>query len=166
MLLRRRNRQWDAQPTARCRVLLASDGRTDFTRRAVAEAAALAGDAPAAVLTIARVYGTSYGIQNPGLLPTKKEMAERLSWVSRAVKALEKRGLEVDGQVAATRKPARQIMRVALARGAEVVVIDETAATGWRRRVEGDIGAQVARSLRKHGVEVRVIPHDAHTLKV
>jgi hypothetical protein len=139
-------------------VLLATDGRTDFSKGAVAAAAALAPSGPIAVVTIAKVYGSAYGMPNPGLLPTKQEMAERLGWVAAAVKALEKRGAVADGQVASTRKPVRQLSRIALARGVRFVVIDETTATGWRRRIEGDVGADLARKLRRHGVEVRVVP--------
>src|SRR4029079_5894925 len=71
-----RRRRWDEQPQAPCDVLLASDGRHDFSSRAVARAAALAGDGGhVAVVTIAKIYGSSYGLPNPGLLPTKRELA-------------------------------------------------------------------------------------------
>ena len=139
-------------------MLLASDGRQGFSKRAVADAAALSPSGPIAVVTIARVYGTQYGLPNPGLLPTRREMKERLGWVATAVTALEKRGVVVDGQVASTRKPARQIARIARLREARVVVIDETTATGLRRRVEGDLGHDIARRLRRDGIEVRVVP--------
>ena len=139
-------------------MLLASDGRQDFSKGAVAQAAALSPAGPIAVVTIARVFGSAYGMPNPGLLPSKAEMSERLGWVAAAVKALERRGAVADGQVASTRKPVRQLARVAEARGARVVVIDETTATGWRRRIEGDVGSDLARRLRRHGVAVHVVP--------
>lgn len=158
-LLRRRRKGWDDQPSEPVRVLLASDGRQGFSEGAVAEAAALAAGEPVAVLTIARIYGSSFGLPNPGLMPTRKELDERRRWIDQAVKGLRRRGVaKADGQVAATRRHARLIARVARVRGARVVVIDESTAAGWRRVVEGDVGASVRRRLRRGGVEVRIVP--------
>ena len=65
-----RRRRWDEQPAAPCDVLLASDGRHDFSSRAVARAAALAGDGGrVAVVTIAKIYGSAYGLPNPASSP-------------------------------------------------------------------------------------------------
>ncbi len=158
LVLRRRRRRWDEQPADRCEVLLASDGRQDFTTGAVAEAAALGASGPVAVLTIAKVYGTQFGMPNPGLLPTKEEMRVRHEWVEGAIRGLKQAGLEADGQVAATRRAAKLIARVARLRGARVVVIDETTSRGWRRYVEGDVGREVARKLRGDRIEVVVVP--------
>jgi hypothetical protein len=155
---RRARKSFDAQPTAPCEVLLASDGRRDFTRGAVAEAAALAVSGPVAVLTIAKIYGTAYGIPNPGLLPSKEEVKERQDWLEKAVVALRKRGVSSDAQLAATRKPVGQIIRVARARSVRYVVIDASPGTGLRGFIEGDVGKSVARKLRSSGIEVRVIP--------
>lgn len=156
-----RRRRWDAQPTGRCEVLLATDGRTEFTSRAVAQAAALAGTGPVAVVTIAKIYGTQFGVPHPGLLPTKQELAERQAWVDRAIRELERQGVAADGQVAATRRATKKLTQVARVRGARVVVIDETRATGLRRLVEGDVGKELRRALRRDGVEVEVVPRAA-----
>ena len=65
-----------------------------------------------------------------------------------------------DGQVAATRRTAKKLAAVARARGARVIVIDETTVSNrLRRMVEGDVGAELRRKLRKDGVEVEVVPH-------
>jgi len=151
-------RRWDEQPTATCEVLLASDGRQDFSERAVARAAALCTSGPVGVITIAKIYGTQFGFPNPGLLPTKQELAERKGWVEQAIRQLESQGHHADGQVAATRRATKKLAAVARLRGARVIVIDETPATGLRRFIEGDVGNELRRKLRKDGIEVEIIP--------
>ena len=156
-----RRRRWDAQPVGRCEVLLASDGRTEFSARAVARAAALAAQGPVAVVTIAKVYGTQFGVPHPGLLPTKQELDERHGWVERAIRELERKGVKADGQVAATRRATKTLARIARLRVPRVVVIDETRSTGLRRVVEGDVGSELRRKLRKHAIEVEVVRREA-----
>ena len=139
--------------------MLASDGRQEFSPRAVAQAAALAGSGSVAVVTIAKIYGSSFGLPHPGLLPTKEEMAERQRWVEAAIRKLRAAGTPADGQVAATRRAAKKLTAVARGRGVRTIVIDETTVSkGLRRIVEGDVGAELRRKLRKDGVEVEVIP--------
>ena len=150
-------RKWDAQPAAPCDVLLASDGRADFSARAVAQAAALAGSGHVAVVTIAKIYGTQFGMPNPWLLPSKQELRERQQWVLRSIQALEGKGARADGQVAATRKSTKKLAQIARLRRPRVVVIDETPETGWRRLVEGDVGSDLRKKLRKDGIEVEII---------
>jgi hypothetical protein len=151
-------KRWDVQPTDRCEVLLASDGRRDFSQRAVAQAAALAGSGPVAVVTIAKIYGTQFGMPHPGLLPNKQELAERHGWVEGAIRQLKKSGIAADGQVAATRRPTKKLAAVAQVRGVTVVVIDETTAKGVRRLIEGDVGTDLRRKLRRTGIAVEVVP--------
>src|SRR5258708_38411587 len=98
-LLRRR---WDPQPTASAGVLLASSG-APFSRAAVRRAFELAAGQPVAVLSILKVYGSTFGLPNPGLMPTRREREEQLAIVQRAITDLERQGCTVDGQVAATR---------------------------------------------------------------
>jgi len=154
-------RRFDAQPGSRCGVLLASDGRQDFSSRAVARAAALAGSDTIAVVTIAKIYGTSLGLPHPGLLPTKDELEERRGWVNGAIRTLVESGATADGQVAATRRAGKKLAAVARARGARVVVIDETTVKhGLRRIVEGDVGSELRRMLRNDGIDVEVVPRE------
>lgn len=150
-------KRWDSQPTDGCDVLLASDGRQDFTARAVDRAAALAEGGSVGVVTIAKIYGTQFGLPNPGLLPTRQEIAERQTWVAAAIKQLGRRGVTADGQVAATRHPTRKLAAVARARSAKTIVIDETRSSGLRRRIEGDIGEELERKLRKNGIAVEIV---------
>jgi hypothetical protein len=153
-----RRKRWDPQPTAPAGVLLASDGTREFSASAISRAIELAGSDQVAVLTIARIYGSALGMPNPGLLPTKAEMKERMAWIRHAISRLERRGIEADGQVASTRRAARSIAGVARRRGVRVVVIDGSATVGWRRVLEGDPARDVARRLARRGIEVEVIP--------
>lgn len=154
-----RRRRWDEQPAERCDVLLASDGRQDFSAGAIARAAALAGDGGrVAVVTIAKIYGSSFGLPNPGLLPTKAEMEERRRWVNGAIRELERAGVVADGQIAATRRATRKLAAIARLRRPDVVVIDENPERGWRRIVEGDVGSELRKKLRNDGIQVEVIP--------
>lgn len=152
-------RRFDPQPTTACAVLLASDGRQDFSRAAVDRAAELAGGERVAVVTIAKIYGSSFGLPHPGLLPTKDELAERRGWVDGAIARLGRAGAQADGQVAATRRAGKKLTAVARARGPRVVVIDETPVRrGLRRVIEGDVGAELRRALHKDGIEVEIVP--------
>jgi hypothetical protein len=108
----------------------------------------LADGQPVAVLSILKVYGSSFGLPNPGLLPTRRERDEQLKNVKQAISELERRGCMVDGQVAATRSAGRTIARVARARKVSYVVMDSQPATGFRRLVEGEVTNNVKRWLR------------------
>ena len=152
-----KKKKWDRQPTAPAAVLLASDGRRGFGSRAVARAAALAGPEPVAVVTIAKIYGSSFGLPAPGLMPTKDEMNERLGWIRDALARLERKGIEADGQVAQTRRAVRTIARIARTRAVRVVVIESAQQPRWRSVIEGDVASGVARSLKRTGIEVEVL---------
>jgi Universal stress protein family len=140
-------RRWDPQPTAPAAVLLASSG-SPFSRAAVRRAYELAGGEPVAVLSIVKVYGSQFGLPNPGLMPTRREREEQLTVVRRAIEALERRGCTADGQVAATRSAGRTIAKVARARKVRYVVMDSPATTGIRRIIEGELAGIVRRRLR------------------
>jgi hypothetical protein len=150
-------RKLDPQPASPRTVLLATDGRQPFSPGAIERAAALASPGGVAVLAIAKIYGTQFGLPHPGLMPTKAEVDERRGWISAAIAALERKGVEADGQLAATRKPIKLIARVALARSAQHVVVDAGSATGVRRMIEGETGKDVQRRLRG-AAEVVIVP--------
>lgn len=111
-------------PARAASVLLASEGR-EFTAASIELAAKLAGEADGAVhvLSIARVHGVSFGLQNPALMPTKAEWEAQHDGVKRAVKALRRRGLDTEGQVLGTRKPAQRISALADELGAGAIVM-------------------------------------------
>jgi nucleotide-binding universal stress UspA family protein len=106
------------------RVLIASEGRP-VPDEAIAEAARLAARSGAHVhvLAVARIYGTPFGMTTPGLLPTKKEWAERHEVVASAVRRLKKRGIKADGQVVGTRNAAKRICAEVSMRDYEAVVM-------------------------------------------
>lgn len=147
--IRRRfgRRKFDKQPTQASAVLIASNG-FPIPGAAIRQALRLAQGEPVAVVTIARIYGSSLGLQNPGLMPTKKEMAEQKEIVERAVAAIEKGGAQAWGQIAASRKPVKTITQAAAARGVRhVLVVRPEQSVRWRRVVEGDLVNEVARKL-------------------
>ena len=91
-------------------MLLASEGRA-IPAAAVERAAELARDGGHVhVFSIARVWGTSLGLPNPGLLPNKREWDEQRAVVAEAVEALRRRGVEATGRVLATRKATKRIV--------------------------------------------------------
>jgi len=140
-------RRWDPQPTSAAAVLLASSG-SPFSRAAVRRAHELAAGEPVAVLSILKIYGSQFGLPNPGLMPTRREREEQLTVVRRAIDALERRGGTADGQVAATRSAGRMIAKVARTRKVRYVVMDSPTATGIRRIIEGELAGIVRRRLR------------------
>src|SRR6266516_4544436 len=97
------------------RILLASEGRA-IPASAVARAAALAkpanasAKAPVHVFSVARVWGTSLGLPNPGLLPTKREWDQQRQQVADAVKALKRHGIQATGHVLGTRRATKRIV--------------------------------------------------------
>jgi nucleotide-binding universal stress UspA family protein len=88
------------------------------------------------VFTIARVHGVSFGMQSPGLLPTKAEWAEQREIVNKAVKRLERKGVEADGHVVGTRKSTKRILKEAELAGCDAIVM---AADPDRNRLAGDM---------------------------
>jgi hypothetical protein len=139
-------RRFDKQPTAPAAVLLASSG-APFSKAAVRRARELAAGEPVAVLSILKIYGSTFGLPNPGLLPTRREREEQFTNVKRAINQLERSGCTADGQIAATRSAARTIARVARVRQVRVVVMDDSTESGVRRVIESSITSTVRRRL-------------------
>jgi hypothetical protein len=121
---------------------------------AVRAALARSAGAPVAVVTIARIYGSSMGLPNPGLMPTRKELEAQKGQVEKTLRQIEKGGGRAWGQVAASRKPVKTIAQAAKARGVHHVIVVRTAhSKKWREVVEGNIVKDIARKL---GPEVHV----------
>lgn len=128
-------------------MLLASTG-LPFTPEHLRRCAALAGPEPVAVLSIARLHGSSFGLPNPGLLPTRRDREQQHDQVADAVRRLERGGRQVDGQVVITRNPAKTIAAAARRRGVRHVVLAAPEQGRLRRLLEGDPVAGVRRRLR------------------
>ncbi len=154
--LRFGRRKFDRQPTQHSAVLIASIGRA-FPDRAIARALHLAGGEPVAVVDIARIYGSSLGLANPGLMPSRREMTTYKEHVAEAIAAIERGGVEAWGQVAATRRYAKTIAQVAAARGVHHVLVVTPEVARWRRIVEGDVATDVRRKLTVD-VNVEAVP--------
>jgi hypothetical protein len=147
-------RKFDKQPTQPAIVLIAAPMGDPMPASAVKRAIELSGGTAVAVVTVARIYGSAYGLMNPGLLPTRKEMDAQKAQVSKAISLIERRGVTAWGQIVATRKPAKAIAAVAAARDARHVIVVRVEHTQrWRELVEGDIVKDISRKLRA-GVHV------------
>jgi hypothetical protein len=140
--------KWDKQPAQSSAVLIATVG-TSIPPTVIRQAVELSGGRPVAVVSIARIYGSSLGLPNPGLLPTRKEMEEQLALVSKATDRLERSGVEAWGQVATTRRYAKIIAQAARARGVDHVLVISPETARWRVVVEGDVVKDVRRRLPK-----------------
>ena len=141
-----RRQRADPQPTDPIEVLLASTGGP-FRTESIRLCRDLVRDGPVGVLIIARIYGSSFGLPNPGLLPTVKERRAAQDRVDGAITALRKMGVRADGQILITRHPAPGIARVAQARSAQRVVVEAPPQGNLRRFVEGNFEALIRRKL-------------------
>jgi len=116
----------------RKRILLASEGRA-IPESALEAAARLAkeGGVPVRVFSIARIWGTGLGMPMPGLLPTRREWEEQRGHVAEAVNGLRRRGVKAEGQVIATRKAGKRIVREAELAGCDVIVMGASPPRHW-----------------------------------
>ncbi len=140
--------KWDRQPSQSSAVLIATVGIT-IPPAVIRRAVELSEGHPVAVVTIARIYGSSLGLPNPGLLPTRREMEEQRAIVTEAVERLERSGIEAWGQVATTRRYAKTISQAARARQVAVVLVVTPQAPRWRQLIEGDVTRDVRRRIGK-----------------
>lgn len=130
------------------RILLASEGRP-ISDAALARVITLARetDASVRVFSVARVYGIAFGLQNPGLLPTKREWDEQREMVRKVVARLRRKGIDADGHVVGTRNATKQIIQEAAFSDCDAIVM---AADPDRGRVVGDfIWSQEPQRVRR-----------------
>jgi nucleotide-binding universal stress UspA family protein len=140
------------------RVLLASEGRP-ISAAAVALAARLAkqGGGKVHVFSVARVWGSGLGLPNPGLLPSKGEWDVQRDVVRTAVEALKRLGIDATGQVLATRKATKRILREAARLECGAIVMGADAP---RNRVVADLmwSQEPYRVQRKAEIPVFLAP--------
>jgi nucleotide-binding universal stress UspA family protein len=119
------------------RIMLATEGR-EISAAAIARVIELARHSGASVhvFSIARVHGTAFGFPSPGLLPTKREWADRRDMVRKTIRRLQRKGIEADGHVLGTRKATKRICDQADKEGCDAIVM---AADPDRNRVVGDM---------------------------
>jgi nucleotide-binding universal stress UspA family protein len=108
-------------------ILLASTGKA-FEPEVVEQAVDVARSPRSYVhvMSIARIWGTSLGIQHPGLFPSKLEWKAQLEIVGDAVRTLKRAGLDARGGVIASRNPSKVIAREARRLDCTTIVI------GWQ----------------------------------
>jgi nucleotide-binding universal stress UspA family protein len=113
-------------------IILASEGRpipqaaTKFAWRMAEKAGA-----EVYVLSIARIWGTSLGLPNPGLMPNKRELKEQYDHVAGAITWLKRRDISASGQVTGTRNAAKLILTEARRRRADAIVMAADAPQSW-----------------------------------
>ena len=113
-------------------ILLASEGRPipQAAMKLAQRMAEIAG-AEVHVLLIARVWGSSFGMPHPGLLPNKREMQERRESVATVVSWLKRRHIAANGQVSGTRNATRRILAEARRRRADAIVMAADPPLHW-----------------------------------
>lgn len=128
-------------PSSTYALMVASTGER-IDPRVIERAIELAGQLPERpvihVLSIARVWGTALGLQNPGLYPTRKEWQAHVDLVAEAVKAMKLRGFDARGRVVGSRHAAKTIEKAALASGCEAIVIGAVPTARWQRLLRQD----------------------------
>ncbi len=126
-------------------MLLASEG-VPYSDWAIKAALARAAGRPIKVLSVAKIYGTALGMQHPGLLPSKAEMAGQEEIVAKAVRRIKAAKGQATGEVIATRDNAKTFLRAATRYSVQCVVLEPGRSGRIRRLIEGD----PATSLRRH----------------
>src|SRR5262245_37275659 len=113
-------------------LLLASEGRR-IPPSAVDFAVSMAARSGASVhvLSIARVWGTAFGLPNPGLLPSKREWDDQRALVAEAVASLRAHGIPATGQVLGTRAAARRIVAEADRHQCDAIVMAADPPRSW-----------------------------------
>jgi nucleotide-binding universal stress UspA family protein len=113
-------------------IVLASEGRP-IPQAAVKLAGHMAEKAGAEVhvLSIARIWGTRFGLPHPGLRPNKRELQEHHDSVAAAINWLKRRDIAVSGQVASTRNAAKRIVAEARQRHADAIIMAADAPQHW-----------------------------------
>ncbi len=61
------------------------------------------------MLTVARIWGSAFGLPHPGLLPTRHELQTQRNIVSEAINELESLGVDATGEVLRSRNAAKAI---------------------------------------------------------
>jgi hypothetical protein len=144
-----------AAPSERGAVLLASPGKP-ISDAAVAAAVRAADGRQVRVVSTAKIFGTALGLQHPGLLPNRRELAVQEDIITDAVKRIEHAGGRAKGELIATRDPTKAFYRAAVRYAVEWVVLDPNDSAPVRRLLEGDPASSLRRRLRGEA-EIEVV---------
>jgi hypothetical protein len=121
--------------------------RPDSAASAELFSAAMATGGTVTVVLPLKIHGYSFGMPNPGLMPTKRERAAADEAIATTVSRLRQAGVDVDGQIVVTRHAHKAIPRIVRRRGANRVLLEDATASRLRRFLEGDLRTQLARRL-------------------
>ena len=83
------------------------------------------------MLAIARIWGTSFGLPHPGLMPTRREWQAQHDVVAEALKGLKRQGIESTGQVLSSRNAGKRILKEAKLRGVDAIVMGADGPRHW-----------------------------------
>ena len=83
------------------------------------------------VMTVARLWGTSFGLPNPGLRPSKAEMDVQKEIMFSALNRLENAGITADGHIVTTRHPSKSIEKQVRQRGCDAVIMGADIRRSW-----------------------------------
>ena len=148
-----------ALPVPPRRVLLAT-AAVPFSSEAIAKTIQLATPehAKITVVSVARVYGTSFGFPNPGLQPNRLEIEENRRIVEDAAKILRRKGFEVRVGISKSRNAPKMISRWGVAKLFHAIVVPDPERPRWRRLIEGDLAHEIE---RRCGIPVHAVPTPA-----
>lgn len=154
----------ERQDPGYARILLATEGRpiSDAAIARVAELVDRSGSADPSVrvISIARVHGVAFGLPNPGLMPTRQELAEHRERVDSAIMSLERIGVVCSGHVVGTRKATTRICEEAVKHECQAIVMT---ADPDRNRFVGDMlwSQEPQRVRRRAKVPVYLVPEES-----
>lgn len=111
------------------------------------------------VVSIARIWGTSLGLPNPGLYPNRIEIEDQRNIVDTASAAVRRQGFEVKSRILSARNPAKAIAIYAESIRATAVVLGDPAhdAKRWEHLLKGHDARDL---IRKTTIPVHTVPID------
>ena len=128
--------------------IIVAVGRSGMSMRMVDAVVRLAGagndqDAAVTVVHVARVWGTSLGLQHPALQPSASERGAAQEVAARAAQALRDRGVQADALVISGRDSGKALAAAAQRRGAGTIVVGRSEAGVVGRLLRGPDPARV-----------------------
>lgn len=146
-LFGRAGRAVNARPVRH--LLIASEGRR-FSDEVINGAVALlhGEGGRATVMTVARLWGTSLGLPNPGLRPSKREMDMQKDLMFDALERLENAGIAAEGHIVTTRHPLKSIRKKVKQSQCDAVIMGADPCRPWFLR--GFMWSQEPYRVRAH----------------
>ena len=139
-------------------LMLASEGRPipDAAIKLTTDLA-LRNRAKVTVFSIVRIWGTSLGLPNPGLLPTRREWDAQRAHVAAAVTALRQNNVDAEGHIVGTRNPGKRIIDEAKRLECDAIVMAAEAPRHWL--IASLLWSQEAYRIRKRAdLPVYIVP--------